>query len=111
MSTFTWTPDIGAEGAHEPRIRAAKFGDGYEQRAQDGLNADMMTWPLSFSGRSAAEAQAIDAFLTAHGGVTAFDWTPPEAGAAQKFICKKWKRRRDSYASQTVTATFEQVPA
>lgn len=111
MALFTWIPDTGATVTHEPRIRAAAFGDGYEQRALDGLNADMETWPLTFSGRLVAEADAIAAFLSDKGGVTAFTFVTPEGGAAKTFICKKWSRSINSYPSQTVTATFQQVPA
>ena len=110
MSTFTWTPDIESTVSHEPRIREAKLGDGYSQRAQDGMNADMQTWSVKFSGRSLAEGQAIDAFLSTQGGVTAFDWTPP-GGSAGKYLCKKWSRTFGSMSAQTVTGTFEQVPA
>lgn len=110
MATFTWTPDVDAAVTHEPRIREAKLGDGYSQRAQDGMNADMASWSLRFSGRSLAEGEAIDAFLAAQGGVTAFDWTPPN-GVSTKWLCKKWSRAYVSYESQTVTATFTQVPA
>lgn len=110
MSTFTWTPDVGATVTHEPRQRAAKFGDGYEQRAADGLNADMATWSVRFSARSATEAGLIDAFLAAAGGTTAFDWTPP-GGSATKWVCKKWTRTYASYEAQTISADFIQVPA
>ena len=110
MATFTWTPDADATVTHEPRKREAKFGDGYSQRAQDGLNADMATWSLRFSGRSKAEGEAIDTFLQTQGGVTAFDWTPP-GGAATKWICPKWSRSYASYEAQSVSAEFKQVPA
>lgn len=110
MATFTWTPDIGAVCQHQPRIREIKMGDGYEQRAQDGLNADMELWPLTFSGRSILEAGAIDAFLITAGGTASFDWQAPEATTTKKYVCQKWSRKRDSYASQTITAEFRQVP-
>lgn len=91
-----------------PRIRSVKFGDGYEQRGQDGINANPQKWTLSFSGRSTAEGVAIEAFLLAQGGVTSFTWTPP-GGISSNWLCKSWTRTRTSYASDNLTAVFEEV--
>ena len=110
MATFTWNPDTGAAESREPRIRSARFGDGYEQRAASGINADLATWNLSFSGRSDSEASAILAFLVARGGHESFDWTPP-GGSATKWICRKWSRRFTGGTAVGITADFEQVPA
>jgi len=109
MSTFTWNPDTGATMDREPRIRSAQFGDGYQQRALDGLNADLRTFSLSFSGRALAESQAIVTFLETVGGVTSFDYTHP-GDTSRKYICKSWKRTDAAYNLQTVTATFQEVP-
>jgi phage-related protein len=110
MATFTWIPDIGAGQDRAPRIRSAQFGDGYKQRAQDGLNADLRTRSLSFTGRSLAESQAIQAFLEARGGVTSFDYTHP-GDSSRKYICESWKAVDVAYNVQNVSATFIQVPA
>jgi phage-related protein len=70
--TFTWTPDYGAQVTRSPRIREAKFGDGYAQRVGDGLNVDLPKWQLNFTGRTMAEIQAIDEFLRTQAGATSF---------------------------------------
>lgn len=109
MATFTWTPDAGAAGEHEPSRRTVKFGDGYEQRAPNGINVDMAKWSsLSFSGRSAAEGAAIAAFLKARGGTESFTWTPP-GGTSGNYVCPKWTEKPVSYGT-VVTADFYQVP-
>lgn len=77
MARFTWNPSFGAQAAREPRIRSARFGDGYEQRAASGLNADLATWSLTFENRSDADAASITAFLAARGGHEAFEWIAP----------------------------------
>jgi phage-related protein len=77
MARFTWNPSFGAQSAREPRIRSARFGDGYEQRAASGLNADLATWSLTFENRSDADAASITAFLAARGGHEAFEWIAP----------------------------------
>lgn len=74
---FGWLPSFGAQASREPRIRSARFGDGYEQRAAVGLNADLAMWTLNFENRSDAEASSIAAFLAARGGHEAFEWIAP----------------------------------
>lgn len=74
---FGWLPSFGAQASREPRIRSARFGDGYEQRAAVGLNADLAMWTINFENRSDAEASSIAAFLAARGGHEAFEWIAP----------------------------------
>lgn len=109
MSVFTWVEDYNGSEEHQPRVRAVKFGDGYQQRSTDGINTDAGTWNLTFSGRSTGEASAITTFLGARGGVENFDWTPYGELAAIKVVCPKWARQPQSYGVWTVTATFSQV--
>lgn len=109
MAAFpNYSPDPGASMARQPRIRSVRFGDGYEQRGQDGINANHQKWSLTWSGRSVTDATAIDTFLATQGGVTSFTWTPP-GGTSSNWLCKSWNLTRDSYASCTVTAVFEEV--
>lgn len=109
MATFTWTPSVSSSVASQPRIRSMRFGDGYEQRAADGINANLARWAVTFENRSDAEAQAIADFLAARGGVEAFDWAPP-GGSATKWLCRSWRRRFHGVAS-SIEGEFEQVPA
>ncbi len=109
MTTFTWNPDYQASADKQPRIKAVAFGDGYEQRYNDGLNPIRQVWTLSFVNRDLAEAAAIDAFLIARNGVEAFDWTPPRAVAAGKYVCKQWQRIPTAGPYDTITAVFTQV--
>lgn len=110
MSTFTWLPDKGATCTREPRVLSVKFGDTYEERRPDGINNDMRVWNVSFSARILTEVQAIDEFLGAAGGVTAFTWTDPK-GFTGLFICRKWSGPIAEQGNNAITATFEQVPA
>ena len=108
MAVFTWVPDIGAKTERAPRIRSVKFGEGYEQRALDGLNPDMRKRSLSFTGRSAAEAAAILAFLEAQGGVTSFTYTHP-GDSARTYKCASWSETDTGYLLKAITADFQQV--
>jgi phage-related protein len=109
MSTFTWAADYGASKEKKPVVKRIQFGDGYSQRATFGLNTSPQKWSLRFSSISTSVADAIDAFLEAAGGVSTFDWTPPDTVTAGKFICESWTRTIDRFGLYTITATFEQV--
>lgn len=108
MSTFTWTPTNGVRQKTTPRVRRIKFGDGYEQRTADGINTKSETWDLAFVGLTDAEADAIDAFLTARNAVEAFDWVTP-AGDAIKAVCDDWGRDFSQYDVNTISATFRRA--
>jgi phage-related protein len=85
------------------------FGDGYEQRAPDGLNSDMRLRGLAFSGRSAAEMAAIKSFIEAQGGTLSFDYAHP-GDISRKYVCKKWTITDVDYNIASITAEFQQVP-
>lgn len=110
METFTWKPSRRPSRTLRPRVRATPFGDGYKQRYPDGLNTLLPTWSLAFGGRGRAEADAIDAFLSAHGGAVAFAWTDP-LGVAGAWICGEWRRDDLGGGVYAIAATFERVPA
>ncbi|MCP3065792.1 phage tail protein [Myxococcus sp. K38C18041901] len=82
MERFPFTPDYGAQQQAQPRILKAQFGDGYAQRAEDGLRATLQRWALQFNTRRKAEADAIDAFLLAHRGTLPFEFVAPTSAWA-----------------------------
>ena len=116
-ASFTWIPDFAAKMTHKPNVRVARFGDGYEQRVQFGINADLQVWDVTFRDRSDAEAGAIDAFLATAGALQSFAWQPPGAAAVLKFVCRQWsKSPTHGQGTQgapaflwTITGKFEQV--
>ena len=109
MATFTWVPDFGAATAYEPKVRIAKFGDGYEQRVADGINTARDQYDLRFMMRDDVEAAAILAFLTARNGLEAFDWIPPLESTAVRAVCRSWSRTFDRKNGNTITAKFIRV--
>lgn len=107
MSDFNFVPSWNSELDEEPKVLSAKFGDGYEQRAADGINSRLQMWNVKFENLTSANADTIIAFFRARNGVSYFTWTPP--GAAEiKVIARKWKRSFPDF-SHTITAMFEQV--
>lgn len=71
------TPDRGLKSTKKPNVLVATYGDGYEQRAAAGINNLGESWDLTWSNRSAAEANKLIKFFEDHGAVTVFDWYPP----------------------------------
>jgi phage-related protein len=108
MATFTYVADWGASERTVPRVLKANFGNGYEQRVADGLNWKPRVWDLTFTNRDDTESAAITSFLSACGGVSPFDWTPP-IGAAGKFLCREWRLSVDNYNASAIQASFEEV--
>ena len=105
---FTWTEDWGGEDAFKPRVLAINYGDGYRQRTGNGLNTIMANYPVTFSVRSMAEANAIKAFLDAQAGVTAFSFTPYGDSAPSLWTCSDYKRKHMGIDNFTITAVFQQ---
>lgn len=108
MTTFTFTPDFGAAGTTKPRVRTAQFGDGYQQRVQDGINSQPRSWSLSFVNRDDTETDAIEAFFLAAAGVSSFGWTPPR-GAAGRWVCPEWEVTVVRHGLNSISATFHEV--
>jgi len=110
MATFTIAPSFSASSQRKPRTLATRFGDGYEQRAADGLNADLQVWQLTFANVLVADADTIEAFFVTNAThVTPFVWTPPRAGSSSNFLCRSWTRTVATPTTDTITATFEEV--
>ncbi|WP_321940050.1 phage tail protein [Paraburkholderia sp. J8-2] len=109
MDTFDWVPTVANfSGTTSTVVRSAKFGDGYEQRAADGLNNVSTQYALQFIGGE-AKIKAILAFLKAAGGATSFLWTPPLEDAPLVFYSETWTPPTKDGDTWTMTATFQQT--
>ena len=107
--TFTWCPLENARGRARFRIRKAQFGDGYTQRAGDGLNPRDKPWELRFRGRGSYIAP-IREFLDAHAGVVAFLWTP-QGGVPGLYVCEEYEETALVNNRFEIAATFLEAPA
>lgn len=92
------------------RIRRAGFGDGYEQRSADGINAKALAYQLVFRQVRDVKARRVLDFLKAVGGVEAFIWTPPAPHDVKATWVAKvpWDHRIDAYDANTIQVIFEQ---
>lgn len=77
---MTALPDIelsyGTNMSEDYRVRRVDFGDGYSQRAQDGLNAQRQQWQLVWESIPDAQAEQLRVFFRQLGGTGIIEWTP-----------------------------------
>jgi phage-related protein len=111
MATF---PDIeadfGAVKQSSPAVRIARFGDGYEQRVQFGINQDPKQWRLRWQFITEANSDTIETFLEARAADGApFSWSPPDDSSTYKWVCDSWTKTLPSAGLATIDATFRQV--
>lgn len=113
ITTFTpaRAPNVidGQTSQTTARTLVAQFGDGYSQRAGDGLNAIGSTVTLNWVNLTKVQADAIEAFFAARGGYEAFLYAVPCLTDERKWIAQSWSRTKRLSNRQSITATFEQV--
>ena len=71
----------------------------------------MQNWQLSWGPIPVTDADTIEAFfVTNNTAVFNFTWTPPRGATPLRYICRAWTRTMTSPNTDSLTATFEQVP-
>ena len=109
MASFpSITPTYGIQKKSQPNVRIAQFGSGYSQRTTFGINQNPKIYDLTFEV-SETDADTIEDFLDARGGVENFDFTPPGESSSTKYICRNWSKSIPYLNRATIQATFEQV--
>ena len=107
-------PDKQMTRANTPRVHFAQFGDGYEQRLQDGINSLAQEITVSFQTRPKAEIDDLVAFFESLAGVTKFrfDLADSNAGSSTetiKVVCSEWEQSWEYDDYYTLDATFRRV--
>lgn len=101
------TPDWGLSQGGQFRVRSVGFGDGYEQRAPDGLNSVRRAWKVKWTLLSREQRNLIYDFLVEKKGVHPFIWEVPTEGETVQVLCRKkpsWSH--DDYESFSLSAEF-----
>ena len=110
-----YRPDKSLKRSSKPKIHLATFGDGYEQRLVDGINPINETFSVTFATRTKEEIDDIVAFFESKQGVTAFDFTIPDATVSPsgettvKVVCDSFNISYDSPISHSCSAKFRRV--
>jgi phage-related protein len=91
MSDFVdgWCPTPPLQVQKTWRMNIAQFGDGYEQRQLDGINALQRTWSVSYAIRDQFVILAMDAYLIAHKG-GGFGFRDPVTAFVHVVTCDEW---------------------
>ena len=105
------------EETYEPRILSMNFGDGYMQRASDGLNPILRRWNLTWTVLPEDQAKILMNFLQERGGIEPFYWNAPFSKAAGedtervKVICRNWRRIHEDEVGSflQIRVVFEEV--
>lgn len=111
-----WTPVIPYGVERQWRLRKARFGDGYEQRITDGINALDMRFVLTYENRPQDVLIEMDNFLSSTQG-GGFVFADPVTGQSFTVFCDEWdiqwntQKRRDPVTWEskhygTLTAKF-----
>tara|TARA_R110000851_G_scaffold108634_3_gene230170 strand:+ start:8573 stop:9160 length:588 start_codon:yes stop_codon:yes gene_type:complete len=108
---FIWKPSYNASVDHSPRVTTIAFGNGYEQRFQDGIYNGLISFSASFDMRTEKEARAIIQFLRARRGAEGFGMLhlPPiyeDIGFKKVFICSRFNSTFTFFDNYTIKATF-----
>lgn len=101
-------PSYGSARSVQPRVLETPFGDGYRQRAGDGLNGVAESWELTWTVLVPDDADAIEAFFIARAGHEPFWWTSPRDSSPKKYVCTKWQRSMAAGNADRISATFVQ---
>lgn len=110
MDDFYWAESAGSAKTLMARIASSQFGDGYEQRAPDGLNPLKQVWDLVITSADVAIADEIDAFIAPRLGLTAFTWTPPRQTTGLRWKCTDFRRTlNEQLGEHSLSLRFEQV--
>lgn len=92
------------------RTLTIKYGNGYEQRAQDGINSIEDTWKVQWSNLSAANFATLTAAFDTAAGTDYFTWTAPGDSTSKKWVLTgQMSKTAKSGNLYEVAATLRQV--
>lgn len=113
---FSYKILVGASGQTEFGVLSAPMGDGYVQRAADGINARKDQWDLAARGLwldvdpggcpfAGQDVKGIVAFIDRHEGYKSFQWTAPD-GTDALWTCAGVAKDRESPTVMSLKFTF-----
>lgn len=82
----------GSSVNYKNRVLQARFGDGYDQTAPDGINNIVAEWSLRYENLTTSEKNTLVNALNACGSWDYLTWAPPSESS------KKFKVTSDGYA-------------
>lgn len=106
--TWPWSTSYTTETDTVPRVKIAKFGDGYEQRTPDGINnmPRMVQYVFDFDRATLVQ---VENFLRYTQGYIPFYYTPPYSSQGLFVADTGWQVVENSFDYATLKATFREV--
>lgn len=107
---FFWEPNYDNTASPQPKVRKITFGDGYELRMEDGINALLIQYNLAFKNRSESEVTAITHFLTQQKAVTSFVFKGrPPFYTNKLYVCEEFSVDESFKNNFTLNGSFREV--
>lgn len=96
------------QGATEYRVLKFKGGNGYNQRARDGINSAVSSWTVEWSGINLDELDTLQSAFDAASGVDLFSWQAFGDTVTKKWAIEKWTKVMTDTGFISVSATLQQ---
>lgn len=109
MDTFIWPATIQTTGQGEFDVDKAKYGDGYTQSVEKGINNNFETWSVSLAGYDVSGRRGVRdpyQFLRNHKGAQKFFWKPPMRSTPGMFTCANYRIAPQGGGYYELTAEF-----
>ncbi len=109
-----FTPDVtpsqnSTSKSTSASVNKAQFGDGYSQRARDGLNSISRSVTLGWEYLTYDQASDLDDFFDAHGGDEAFLYQLSGDSVQRMWTCASWKNGYAGGVAGSYSANLTEV--
>jgi len=117
MERFSYKTRVEQSGQTSYAVLSAPMGDGYVQRAPDGINTRGDSWDLTARGiwsnlvdptcvnGLGQDVRGISDFIDRHAGYKSFQWTAPD-GTDALWTCTDVAKVKESGRIMSLTFTF-----
>ena len=99
----------GSGVRHQVRVLEKRLGDGYTQRAAEGLNNMALKYEAVWTGLTEKESHSLLNFFKDRAGIEPFTVPVlPKQLKLKKWVCKDWSEEWISAERRNVRAMFEE---
>jgi phage-related protein len=95
-----------------PRFTKQDLDNGFVMRFNEGINKNLLSFPVDLKGRTDKEALAVVHFLEHHAGVNLFQFTPPAPYdfTNKVFLAANWSHTINFKDNNDVTVNMREFP-
>ena len=95
-----------------PRFTKQDLDNGFVMRFNEGINKNLLAFPVDLKGRTDKEALAIVHFLEHHAGVNLFQFTPPAPYdfTNKVFLAANWSHTINFKDNNDITVNMREFP-